>query len=161
MACLNKKIIITAVAIAGSGLFVQYLSHNYILGFNTTGSLPDRLYLVNKNEKSFNLGDKVAFLYDSPEYFIYKKGKLFAKIATCFPGQELIRKRNIFYCDGKQVAVSFEKDSKGQNLPVFIYNGRIPQGNYFFTTPHLNSYDSRYFGFVKKEQIIGVARSVF
>jgi signal peptidase I len=158
---MNKKIIVVFIMLMGGYIIVDFLGSNYILGINDSGSLSDKIFLVNKKERKFSSGDIVAFHYSGEEYLNYKKGKLFAKIATCMPGQLLEKKGNSFYCDSKEVARALRVDSKLQRLPEFEYSGIIPQGNYFFTTPHPKSFDSRYFGFVKKDQIVGVARSIF
>lgn len=158
---MNKKIVVVFIMLMSGYIIIDFLGNNYILGINDSGSLSDKVFLVNKREKSFGVGDIVAFSYSGEEYLNYKKGKLFAKIATCMPGQTLTKEDNIFYCDGIEVARALAVDSRLEKLPEFKYNGIIPPENYFFTTPHTKSFDSRYFGFVEKAQIVGVARSLF
>jgi len=161
MDCINKKLITAFVVVMGGLVSLDYLGNHYILGINDSASLPDKVFLVHKNDKEFKQGDTVAFLYNGEKYANYQDGKLFAKIATCMPGQLLQKQNDTFFCDGLEIAKAKQVDSKLNKLPVFEYNGTVPKDNYFFTTPHPKSFDSRYFGFVKKEQIIGVARSIF
>lgn len=59
-----------------------------------------------------------------------------------------------------QVFRVFEKDRQGRALPM-IEAGVIPQGKYFVTTPAQRSYDSRYWGLVDKENVIGKAHPFF
>lgn len=50
-----------------------------------------------------------------------------------------------------------EKDTKGRPLPIMVEQGVIPGGKYFVSTPIQRSYDSRYWGLVDKEDVIGKA----
>lgn len=66
----------------------------------------------------------------------------------CMAGQYLQRTGRQFYCDGKEIAQAMTHDQKGNVLPVFSYNGIIPEGKAFAVGDTVNSYDSRYWGFI-------------
>lgn len=66
----------------------------------------------------------------------------------CIAGQYLMREANQFYCDGKQIALVMLRDSYGKSLPQFHYAGIIPEGKAFAVGDTINSYDSRYWGFI-------------
>lgn len=66
----------------------------------------------------------------------------------CIAGQYLMREANQFYCDGKQIALVMLRDSDGKSLPQFHYAGIIPVGKAFAVGDTINSYDSRYWGFI-------------
>lgn len=66
----------------------------------------------------------------------------------CIGGQYLSRLNLQFYCDGKQIAIAYVKDSTGKVLPLFNFTGVIPAGKAFAVGDTDNSYDSRYWGFI-------------
>lgn len=66
----------------------------------------------------------------------------------CMAGQHLQRLGNQFYCDGKEIAHAMTHDQKGHSLPVFRFTGIIPEGKAFAVGDTINSYDSRYWGFI-------------
>jgi conjugal transfer pilin signal peptidase TrbI len=76
-------------------------------------------------------------------------GSVIKKVG-CDQGQTLKKKDNRFRCDGVVIAISLFKDGKGGDLPVFDFNGVIPQGKAFLVAQHKNSFDSRYFGLINK-----------
>ncbi|HDV8304971.1 TPA: S26 family signal peptidase [Enterobacter hormaechei] len=66
----------------------------------------------------------------------------------CIAGQYLQREGNQFYCDGVEIARAMAHDHKGNALPVFNFTGIIPEGKAFAVGDTINSYDSRYWGFI-------------
>ena len=66
----------------------------------------------------------------------------------CMAGQYLQRQGNQFYCDGKEIAHALTRDQNGHILPVFHFTGIIPEGKAFAVGDTINSYDSRYWGFI-------------
>ena len=46
---------------------------------------------------------------------------------------------------------------KGDRLENFVYEGVIGKGLLFVTGDHKDSYDSRYFGFINREQVTAKA----
>ncbi|EHD0299423.1 type IV secretory pathway protease TraF [Salmonella enterica subsp. enterica serovar Enteritidis] len=66
----------------------------------------------------------------------------------CIAGQYLSRQGNQFYCDGEQIAQVMLRDTNGNTLPVFSYTGVVPEGKAFAVGDTVNSYDSRYWGFI-------------
>ena len=61
---------------------------------------------------------------------------------------------------GSLVFEIFEKDTGGRELPM-INSGKIPHKKYFVTSHAIRSFDSRYWGFVDEENIIGKAYPLF
>lgn len=54
----------------------------------------------------------------------------------------------------------FASDSLGKPLPI-IKSQNIPAGQFYAFSPAIRSYDSRYWGLVKKDEILGKAYPVF
>ena len=75
------------------------------------------------------------------------------KMMSCLPGDTLTVKGLEYFCNGASLGVALEKSTSGKTLDRFQFNGQIPEGNYFVMGHNPKSYDSRYFGFIQKEEI--------
>lgn len=143
------------IAIMGLIVFLQFF---VTIGINITDSIPQKVFLIIKGI-SPSKGDFVAFRFQGSRY--YKKGKTFIKILV---GKECDRVETI----GRQVilnklliAIAKDKDLEGNRIEPFKYKGVIPPGKMLVLGISKDSYDSRYFGFIDKEQIIGRAIALF
>lgn len=80
--------------------------------------------------------------------------KYLVKKVGCSEGQILTStSTRDFFCDGEYIGTAQQKDKNGKSVDFFQYNGEIPKDNFFMIGTHARSYDSRYFGFVKKDFI--------
>ena len=79
----------------------------------------------------------------------------------CAAGEELKNIGNEFYCKNKLIAKAKEYSLGGERLKKFEFSGKIPKGNMFLVGDHLDSYDSRYFGFIKAKDIIATVYPLF
>lgn len=78
----------------------------------------------------------------------------FVKQIGCREGQRLnVGESGDFYCDGKHIAKAKSTDKDGNPVDFFHYNGVIPENNFFMLGTHERSYDSRYFGLIRNNQI--------
>lgn len=154
---------ILAVLIGGIAFWmiaIEMFSRHYAVGINVTPSLPYRFIAITKgfDESELKKNEIIGFSFgfDSP-YDNYKKGAFFAKRLACMPGDELTTEGRVHYCNGFPLGSALLFDSKGKPVKEFFdYNGTVPLGKYYVQGDHSHSYDSRYWGFVDKEQIIGV-----
>jgi len=126
---------------------------------NTDHSLPQKLFLVNLRDKNPVRNGYVVFSFKGSRY--YKKGHLMVKQVTCLPGDVLTVKGKEYFCNGKHMATARDTDSKGIPVENFKFSGKIPAGNYFVLGTSEDSYDSRYWGFVERKSILGVAHPLF
>jgi len=126
----------------------------------------DRTLDVDKN---LYLYTYIAFPYRYEKNIkdrIYVKeaeGMTFIKYIACEGGQTLrvdIKTRK-FFCDGEFIGKGREKFLNGQDAKLFVFNGKIPEGKYFVMGDKWNSFDSRYWGFVDKEDIVGIVKPLF
>lgn len=143
-------------ALATVWLVSNALSPWYRIGINGTDSLPGVLYLVFKQQLPETPGDLVAF--HPPRNRFYRDGMFFIKKAIGMPGDEVTSEGSRFYINGEYVGTAKQRSRTGEPLrpgPI----GVIPDGHYFVSTPHPNSYDSRYedIGWISKNRIIGRA----
>jgi type IV secretory pathway protease TraF len=138
-------------------------SYRYAIGFNQTLSLNGSIYLIDKSALSIKNGDLVLFRFDKdPTRF--PNGIQFLKIASCLAGDRLLSSQNGAVCVGKNGVEHFNApqtiDIYGAKLTHFEFDGVVPRGKLFVTTPHPRSYDSRYWGFVDEAEIIGTAKEL-
>ncbi len=83
------------------------------------------------------------------------------KKIACAGGEDLSTRGDTCYCDGREVAVAKTRSLTGEKLPRFFYSGKIPEDRIFVVGQHRDSYDSRYFGFIKKEDVKALAYPLF
>lgn len=96
----------------------------------------------------------VAFRFSGSRY--YPEGTIFAKKIAAIPGDRLeIRRDRTVWINGVFLDTVQAKDSKGRPVEPFYYVGVIPAGKYFLYSPAARSYDSRYFGLVDQERLVG------
>jgi len=153
-------IVIILIVIAGAAI------PNYF-AVTTTPSLNERIFFIVKSRQIEKLkkGDYVMFslLKSKPESdlptklvrMIKAKGEdSEIKKIGCVAGEELKNIGSEFYCKDKLIAKAKEYSLGGERLKKFEFSGKIPEGNMFLVGDHVDSYDSRYFGFIKAKDII-------
>ena len=86
---------------------------------------------------------------------------LVIKRIACTGGEVLNTVGRSFYCNGREIAVAKDLSLKGEDLPRFRYTGEIPSDSVFVTGQHRDSFDSRYFGFLRKTEVKAVAYPLF
>lgn len=137
------------------GLEAAMVSLGISIGINPTESQPYRLFLILKN-RPFGQGDLIAFRFPGSEY--YSEGSLFVKEVRGMPGDGLeMRNDHTVWLNGRFLDTVRAIDSKGKAVKPFFFDGLIPEGHYFLYSPAPNSYDSRYYGLIGKERIVGKA----
>lgn len=142
-----------------ASLFAAMSFWGVSIAFNQTGSQPNRLLLVLSG-RPFGRGDLVAFRFPGSRY--YREGILFAKQVRGLPGDDLeIRDDRTLWLNGVLLDTVRAADSKGEPVVPFYYRGKIPNGSYFLYAAAPKSYDSRYFGLIGKERIVGKVIPLF
>ncbi len=131
-----------------------YLSGARIL-FNVSGSLPYHLFFAVRNSEIICGQKSIGFFQLNVENPYWDFGTVFAKRFVGCPGDVLTTKGREFYINGSCVGVASETDSRGYLVKSFKFSGEIPKNTYFVLGDGKDSYDSRYWGFVKKSWIVG------
>lgn len=140
---------------------VYILKQSYEVGFSATPSLPYHVFLINKKNLNFNKNDLIVFKYPGKNIYNYKKNESFVKIVSCIPGEILKTNENYeYFCNEKKIGKAVLEDSQGKQLNPFIFNGVIPNNKYFVIGTHSKSWDSKYWGFVPKNNITATARGL-
>jgi len=144
---------------------------------STSASLEHRIFILNHTPDVSRIkkGSYVVFYLDESDKFY--GGKRLIKRVSCDEGSVLkVTEKMVFYregketkkelrkqyfCDGEYLGEALTHTSKGDKLSNFVYNGKIPEGYVFVTGTHPRSYDSRYWGLLKKTDIIALAYPVY
>ena len=124
------------------------------IGFNGTNSVDGYLFLIVKSAVP-EKGELVAFW--PPENDFYQN-IWFVKYMSGVAGDEVVRTDQSFYINGEYIGDA-KKESKGGVALQPSNGGVLPKGYYFVSTPHEDSFDSRYeqIGWIPEENIIGRA----
>ena len=156
----NIFTLIVLILIAGTAL------PNYF-AVTTTASLNKRIFFIKKGKQVEKLktGDYVMFSLlksrrenDLPAKLvrmIEDDGEcLQIKRIGCSAGEEIRNIGNEYYCKNELIARAKDYSLGGERLKKFEFSGRIPEGDMFLVGDHIDSYDSRYFGFIKAKDIV-------
>ena len=130
------------------------------IAVNLSPSVKPRLFFLVRHPAEIRKGNYVIF---RPEHMDpYINGKMLVKKVTCDEGDTLTEKGKEYFCNGT-IYLGRAKDFslKGERLKNFVYNGVIPKGFCFVEGSNINSYDSRYWGFLRKSDIEARAYPVF
>lgn len=133
------------------------------LGIILTPSLDHRLFWVSRDPQHVKRGEYVYFV---DAELARKVGKpevpnVF-KIIRCDEGDILtVDAAKCFFCNGEYIGMAKDYSRKGEMMPQFEFNGRIPPGFMFVMGEHKDSYDSRYFGLVEKSRVVARLYPIF
>ena len=149
----------------------KILAKNYTVVI--TESLPLGIYKLYPIE-DIKVGDIVQFKPDENTITFIKDREYLPKIADTlikevvadYSNRDEIKivydtnlKLNLLYVGEKNYGPIFLKDSKGRNItPVSLEELRPKnKDEYLLLSSHYKSYDSRYFGLIKRNQILNIA----
>jgi conjugal transfer pilin signal peptidase TrbI len=135
--------------------YIYYPKIPYRLGLIDTPSIYKKIVIYELKQPVDIQRDKLYVFSFSKDTRYFKKGDLFIKYTKCLPGDKLEVKGLKYYCNGKYFATAQKTDSKGRPVKHFVYSGIVPDGKVFMYAPHPRSYDSRYWGFLDEDKIIG------
>ncbi|MBM9514071.1 S26 family signal peptidase [Desulfogranum marinum] len=130
----------------------------------TSDSLDRRVFFkVPVTPSRIQRGDYLLFPLHGEEHRPFLRqgiteNHVLIKKVGCVPGDLLTKESGgVFSCQQSTVGKALVKDSHGHVLPVFSFNGPVPQNSYFMMGTNPRSYDSRYFGFIHGDAFIAKA----
>lgn len=146
-------IVLSSIGVLCFGLAA--LQHFVSIQINLSESLPQRFFLVLKNQE-FKKGEYVSFY--ARNNGLYPINVPFIKKVVGTSGDKITEKNRVFSINGKPMALAKPFSKQGRPLvkgPV----GSLGDGEYFVYANHKDSFDSRYknVGWIKKEEIVGKA----
>lgn len=159
---LSALLIVTGVMLACKGVSCKIM-------FQITPSLPKGIYWIDhpaRIEKGmicvFDVPKNVYALMKTrrwlPEHFRF----YLSKPLVAEEGEIVDVSEEGLFINGRYFGPVKQYDSQGLPLPNKIYRRYVlGQGEYFFASTYVNSFDSRYFGPVRKENIRWVEKPLF
>ena len=153
-------------------LIFKIIAKNYTVVI--TESLPLGVYKLYPIKDTIKIGDIVQFKPDEDTVkFIKNRGylpeiadTLVKEVAADYSNRDEIKfiydvnlKQNLLYVGEKNYGPIFLKDSKGRNITSVSLEDLRPKNKdeYLLLSSHYKSYDSRYFGLIKRNQILNIA----
>jgi len=165
--CLFKRFSPVIAMLFGISLFALNGVPGKEIFLNETLSMKRGLYLRKKIEK-LSLGDTVLISlpkslkeFSKTHPWLSRNEPLLKKVAA-LPGDRVCRRGGNVFINGRSAAVARERDRAGAFLPKWEGCLRV-KANQFFAMGELSksSFDSRYFGPLKKSLLIGKAELIF
>ena len=152
---INRFIVGLSAVMISLVIIQAALSPWYLFGLNIDNSLPGYVYLVMRDELPRR--DEIAAFRTPPNPY-YPENVPFIKIVRGMPGDTVTRDGRSFFINGKRIGWAKEQTRNGHPLTPGP-TGTLPPGHYFFWTPHIDSYDSRYgeIGWITTDRILGRA----
>jgi hypothetical protein len=127
-----------------------------------TPSTDHRVFFLKYGPQIRELTKGVYVLFDiRSEYVDHGTPRRVIKRIACTGGEELNAIGRNIYCNGRKIAAANDLSLDGEELPRFLYNGKVPPDAVFATGQHRDSFDSRYFGFLKMEEVKAIAYPLF
>ncbi len=172
-----------AVIVVSAALLAVLPFYSIRMSDPRTDCLPFKLWFIDKTDKDLKEGDYIAFRTPAgavgvPEYKMWVKevfavGRGTVTVTPATPGETTSIKVNgiertfpvrayvsVVSGDRRETFRAFAADSEGRPLPI-TESQEIGQGRYYTCAPSERSYDSRYWGLLKHEEVLGTAYPLF
>lgn len=153
---LNNREKTLAIIVLAAFLTGAWLPGRIIV--STSPSLNHRVFFLTRTKGTIENGDYLVFKHKETSFV--RKGlnpdnDRMVKKVGCSPGEILsVRTEKTFFCGSRELGTALDTDSKGRTLPLFQFNGTVPQDSFFMVGDSPRSFDSKYFGFVHADEII-------
>lgn len=134
------------------GLMAWFIESHLL--FTLTPSLSHRVYIMVR-AKEVGKNDYVVFSLKGD--WLAKDNDKLLKRVSCAEGDALKTVGKDYFCNGILLGTAKDISMKGEKLKNFVYDGVVGRGLLFVTGEHKDSYDSRYFGFIHKDQVTAKA----
>ena len=153
-------------------LIFKIIAKNYTVVI--TESLPLGVYKLYPIKDTIKIGDIVQFKPNKNTIeFLKDRGylpeiadTLVKEVAADYSNRDEIKfiydvnlKQNLLYVGEKNYGPIFLKDSKGRDITFVSLEDLKPKNSdeFLLLSSHYKSYDSRYFGLIKRNQILNIA----
>ncbi len=126
------------------------------ISITITPSLRSRIYLLDRYPTN-DIIKRGRFVLFTLHTDLTKNAKKVIKKIACAEGDQLTVRDLYYFCNGIYLGVAKEYTLDGKELDHFVYEGVIPDGKIFLYSHHVDSYDSRYYGFMEVKNVEAIA----
>ena len=142
---------------------IHWFSANYRFAFDMiegVNCLPETFFLIDLNDQNVGRGDYVAFRTEQMEPF-YENGTTAIKILAGVPGDRVVVDANgatvneHYWGPLHHVRAEGRLTELGKTVADYTRSLDVPEGEMWMMAPHERSYDSRYWGTIQADQVIG------
>jgi conjugative transfer signal peptidase TraF len=140
---------------------------SYRVVFQITPSMPKGVYWIEKNAP-IDVGSIILFTPSPQADCLIKERKwgpknlkfLLIKPVVAKRGDHVLIRKGELYINGAFWGPVQKLDSQGLPLPELHLDHFLLDGEYFTVSGYEKSFDSRYFGVIKKESILGSGKKI-
>lgn len=158
---------ICALAALGVGLLTAtaVAPERPVVVWNASASVPIGLYLIVP--RPLRIGDNVLVRLSGAMQVLAERrsyvgaNTLLLKHVAAMEGDWVCRRGQTVLISGRQVVIALGADRAGKPLPMWQGCHQLQDGQVFALGTHAESFDSRYFGPIDREQIAGAAIPLF
>ena len=162
---LHKPLLLTGLSAVGVLMLCVPVSMAAArLVWNVTPSAPPGLYSIAHGDGL--VGDRVAVQPDSvlaadlERRGILSRGKVLIKRIAAGKGDTVCREGADVTVNGSLVAVAKIKSGSGRSLPEWLGCRTLDSGDVFLLGDTADSYDGRYFGVTRRNEVIGPVKRI-
>ena len=121
-------------------------------------SLDHRIFIIDKRfvPEEIRKDDYVIFTVRSPYIKNGTPSRLMKKV-SCVTGDRLETRNLQYFCNGQYLGMAKWHSLRGEPVDAFVFSGAVPEGKFFVTGHHVDSFDSRYLGFVERRNVEAIA----
>jgi len=145
-------------------LALQYIGERFLIGIDSQKTLcigSERIYLIDRKSPLPWRGDIFAFTADERMAPYFKPGTIMVKYLAAVPGDRVVVDQEGVHVNGKLVVRGLQLAKKLKRpKTAFFADFIVPPERYFAVGIHPRSFDSRYWGLVRKDQILGIAHPI-
>lgn len=160
----KKQIKLVILVFMIVGMYMVYFFSRYTFGTNVaiTSCLNARLLIIDTWDVDVQKGELAAFRMNKENPF-YPSGLKWVKKVAGTGGSRIQVFEDRVVSDGQviKLSMSYVLRKLGKTAGGFERTVQIPEGQYFLMGETLTSYDSRFWGTVSQNEIIGQAYVVF
>lgn len=160
--CHFNPLFFTLLFLSILALLVHFaLKSGYHLTYSVSRSVPKNIYLVMPS-REFKRGDLVQFIPPEPfkkflltKHWLPQSG-LMLKYVYAVPGDFVCNENHVVMVNKRKVGPVYTFYNKKNKLPQTKFCGKLTDNQYLLmSTCVKRSYDGRYFGPVRKTNIVG------
>lgn len=148
------------------GTLSEWFAHRFLIGHDLQSETclhgGHRWFLIDRGVETGKSGDLLAFRADERMAPEIETGTLVVKRIEAIGGDVVKIAADSIENDGSSTLLPYPHRTRLRTRALEIGRRiKISEGGYFVLGDHPRSFDSRYFGEIRKEQVVGLAHVLF